>query len=43
MFSNIAFLRFLAKPVDALAPYFAPMSPAHSPTSAITIIRPPIL
>lgn len=34
IFSNIAFLRFLAKPVDAFAPYFAPIIPAHNPISA---------
>ena len=42
MFSNIAVLRFLAKPADAFAPNTPPIAPPNSATSAQSSIRPPV-
>ncbi len=41
MFSNIACRRFLAKPVDARAPYLPPITPVKRPRSAAPIISAP--
>ena len=43
MLSYIAFLKFLAKPADALDAYFAPIIPAQSPQNASTAIAAPTL
>ena len=42
MLVYMAFRRFLAKPVEASAPYFPPMTPDQSPHRARTTITPPI-
>ncbi len=41
MFSNMACLKFFAKPVDALAPYLPPSTPQKSPQRAAAIITAP--
>ena len=43
MLSNMAFLKFFARPVEAFEPKYAPPIPASSPRSAITSIIPPTL
>ena len=42
MFSYIAFLKLRAKPAEALAPYFPPMTPQKREKQAATTIQAPM-